>query len=212
MGLCLFSCISMGQESSWRYPPHLSLQPINAFPLVCYLCFSTSFSFSGFSLSLSHGESSTLLQESPKKRTRARKAPRAAAAAGSGTRFCDGGGEIDIPVGGSREVGLPRAEEDNPVRAVAPQSGRGCLRSTQRGPRRPSHRLGRSLRLARLRPPRRSQQDQRRILLQRSGTLRYSRCLVFSHRLGLLPFPTLSFLSVSLPMKCEFWICSFLSL
>lgn len=81
-------------------------------------------------------------------------------------------------------MGLPWAEEDNPVGAVAPQSCRGCLRGTQRGPRRPSHRLGRSLRLARLRPPRRSQQDQHRILLQRPGTLRSSRGLVLSHRFG----------------------------
>jgi len=81
-------------------------------------------------------------------------------------------------------VGLPRAEEDNPVGAVAPESGGGCLRGTQRGPRRPSHRVGRSLRLAWLRSPRRSQQDQHRILLQRSGALRSSRRLVFSNRLG----------------------------
>lgn len=83
-------------------------------------------------------------------------------------------------------MGLQRAEEDNPVGAVAPQSGRRCLRGTQRGPRRPSHRLGRSLRLAGFRPPRRSQQDQHRILLQCSGALCPSRCLVLSHRLVFL--------------------------
>lgn len=105
----------------------------------------------------SHGDTCTILQVSPKKRARNSKAPPATAAGGRWTSFRDGGSEINYAVAGSGEVGLQRAEEGNPVGAVAPQSGRRCLRGTQRGPRRTSHRLGRSLRLARRRSPGRSQ-------------------------------------------------------
>lgn len=79
-------------------------------------------------------------------------------------------------------MGLPRSEEDHPAGAVAPQGRRRRLRGAERSLGRPGHHLRRRLRLGRLRPPRRSQQDHRRILLQRSGAMRHSRRLVFAHR------------------------------
>ena len=89
--------------------------------------------------------------------------------------------ERDHTFARSRELGLQRPEEDHSARSMASEDRSGCLRGAQRGPRRPSHRLRRSLRLGRVGSSGRSQQNHRRILLQCSRTLRYPRRLVLSH-------------------------------
>lgn len=89
--------------------------------------------------------------------------------------------ERDHTFARSRELGLQRPEEDHSARSMASEDRSGCLRGAQRGPRRPSHRLRRSLRLGRVGSSGRSQQNHSRILLQCSRTLRYPRRLVLSH-------------------------------
>lgn len=68
-------------------------------------------------------------------------------------------------VGRSRQMGLPRSEEDNSARAVAPEGGRRCLRGAKRRLGGSGHSLRWRLRLGRLGPPWRSQQDHSWLLL-----------------------------------------------
>lgn len=90
--------------------------------------------------------------------------------------------ESHKPLIGSGQMGLPRSENDNSTRSVAPEDRRRRLRGAKRGLGGTGQGLRRSLRLARLGPPRRSQQDHRRLLLQCSGTVCPPRRLVFPHR------------------------------
>lgn len=68
-----------------------------------------------------------------------------------------GSSESHKPLIGSGQMGLPRSEKDNSTRSVAPEDRRRRLRGAKRGLGGTGQGLRRSLRLARVGPPRRSQ-------------------------------------------------------